>query len=467
MIEKIQTSYDRILIHNVRILDINKGELTEPVNVLTSSGVIREIGPELKPDQCDWVDGNGATLVPGLINCHAHILSPFLSEQKGALGTWTLRQIDRNLNNTLAAGVVCVRDMLSPIKIMNGVRQDIIKGKRNGPQILASGACLSCNGGYPEFITPMVFPVSRIIGQPKLNIEKPKTAVTMVRYLKKQGADHIKVGFTSYTRHFNDHKRMPTITDPVFDAICKSAHEVGLRVCVHHSWGEDLTRIMRHDIDSLEHLIFDREITDEEIEMLSRRGVTVCPTLTVTDSMARFEEKMGFLESEPAAEMFEPPALAHLKWISRTWLDFNNERYDASFGFWRANRKNYKLVENTARRLYAAGIPMVAGTDLGAVVAFPGEMHDEIKRLHHIGMTKLEAIRAATISAAHHVGLEDRLGSIELGKNADFFTCDGNPLEDLDALRRVRIVTRAGRWFKNKRDALPDFWPGHSVTFQN
>jgi imidazolonepropionase-like amidohydrolase len=465
MLTKVATSKEKILIKNVRVLDVIGGALSEPKNVLCGGGVIRDINADINTPDCDMIDGEGRTLMPGLIDCHAHILSPFLSEQKGFLGAWTFRQMKKNLETTLACGVVCVRDMLSTIRAMNSIREKIADGEWIGPTIFASGAVLSCSDGYPEFINPLYFPLSAAIGQPKVNITTPKQARAVVRRLKELGADHIKIGFTSYTREFDAHKRMPTITDFVFDSICKTAHEHFLKVAVHHNWSEDLVRILRHDIDTLEHLVYDRVIKDAEIELILKKGITVVPTLTISEGMARFEEKLDFLKSERAAEMFEEKPLKHLTWIAETWLNFKGESYDKAFGFWRANRKNFAGVQETARKLVAAGVPICAGTDLGAVCAFPGELPDEIKRLHNVGMSKTDAIRAATINAARMLRVEDRLGSVEPGRNSDIIIIDGNPLEDLDALRRVRVVGKNGSWFKPDHPEAPDFWLGHETIF--
>jgi len=466
MLTHVETSKEKVFLRNVRILDVKKGELGKPANVLVEGNVIRDIDATSEPAGCDTIDAQGWTLSPGLINCHAHILSPYLSSQDGIPGAWTLKQIPRNFEACIAAGVVCVKDMLSPIKIMNSFRKKIASGKLIGPDIMASGALLSCKGGYPEFINPVPFPLSAIVGEPKLHLTTAKKAEAMVRYLKSRGADHIKVGYTSYYRDYNHKRRMPTVSDEVLSTICKTAHELGLLVNVHHNWSEDLSHLLEFDIDSLEHLIFDRLITDEEIAAIKKKGVAFVPTLTVTDSMARFEEKLGYLQSDRAREMFEEPARQHLLWISSTWLEFKNESYDKAFGFWRANRNNYAVVEDTCRRIIDAGIPILAGTDLGAVVAWPGEMADELIRLNNCGMSKHDAIKSATLDAARFVGRSETLGAVEPGKHADVMLVEGNPLEDLHALRRVRLVGKSGRWFKPKHPELPDFWPGHSITFK-
>jgi len=115
--------------------------------------------------------------------------------------------------------------------------------------------------------------------------------------------------------------------------------------------------------------------------------------------------------------------------------------------------------------MQAAGIPMCAGTDTGAVCAFAGELVDEIRRLHHIGMSNLQAIQSATLNAAKLVGRENELGVVEPGKRSDVIMIEGNPLDDLTALRKIRYVGRAGFWYQPNRPEIADRWLGHSVTF--
>ncbi|HOX28357.1 MAG TPA: amidohydrolase family protein [bacterium] len=467
MLTKVETTKENVMLRDVNVLNVVDGKLTGPTNVLASGGLIREIGIRSEPPGgCDDIDAGGLTMIPGLINCHAHILSPFLSEQPPIMGPWVLRQMRRNLTSALAGGEVCVRDMLSPLKIMNSVRKKVNSGKLVGPEILAAGAVLSCKNGYPEFINPVPFPLSAMIGQPKLHLHTPEKAEAMVRYLKSCGADVAKVGYTSYQRSYTDQLRMPTIPDDALAAVCKTAHELGLKVSVHHNWAEDFDKLLDFDIDSLEHLVYDRVLTDDEVDKARKRCITFVPTLTVNDSMARFEEKLEFLKSDRAKEMFEPPAIEHLTFISSTWLDFKNESYDKAFGFWRANRKQYAGVEENCRKLYRAGLNMCAGTDLGAVVAFPGELVDELFRLRHIGMSSLEAIQSATIKAAEFVGRGAQLGTVEPGKRSDVVLLDGDPMSDFSCLRKIRMVGKNGSWFTTNHPETPSFWGRHSVTFQ-
>jgi imidazolonepropionase-like amidohydrolase len=463
MLEKLLLDNPKILLRNARVLDVERGVLTDPVHVLCENGTIRDVDCADTRDAA-VLDLQGLTLSPGLIDCHVHILSPYMTEQKGVPGLWTFKQMDRNCIATVAAGVVCVCDMLSPIKILNRQKRKILSGAVAGPEIIASGGIFSCEGGYPEAVHPVPPLVGALVGQPKYEPKTPQEAARMVEYLYHQGARIIKVGYTRLSRMLVDGRTLPAIADDVLHGLCRAAHRYGLTVRVHHNWSEDMHHLLTFDIDALEHGVYDRDLLDDEIEKVRDSGVTVCPTLTINDSQARFEEKIGFLQSERAKEFFEQPALDNLRFVCSTWTDFSAADYSGSFGYTRANRYCYAAEERNTANLLQAGVPMVAGTDIGAVVAWPGELADELLRLESIGMSKLEAIRAATSRAAEFVARPD-LGMVKPGRTASFTVIEGNPLEDLRAYRKVRYTCVRGGWFKTLHESLPDFWPGHEVLF--
>lgn len=467
MLNTIETRKEKVLLKNVRILDVRAGALTAQANVLTRKGMIVDLDARGDAPDCDVIECDGLTLSPGLIDCHCHILSPFIAEQKGIPGAWALRQIHRNFAATLACGVVCVRDMLSPIKIMNHYRRAIDAGHIVGPRILAAGPIFSVRGGYPEFIEPLPGIVAAFTGQPKLHIETPRQATDAIRDLHRQGINLVKVAYTALNVWMEYDKPLPTISPEVFDAICETAHALELKVGVHHFCTDDLTEILRHDVDTIEHLPFDREFTPDELELFKRRGATVVPTLTMTDCAIRYEEKAEFLNSAQASTMFDPYVLEYLKRLAATWLDFSDPEYLKSFGASRGMRSTYYPTFRNATLLHEAGIKFCAGTDMGAVTSFPGETADEVKRLHHIGLSRLDAMRAATLNAAELLGIGDRLGAIEPGMCADVIMIQGNPLEDIDAISRIRMVGKGGRWYKTKYPELPDFWPGFGLIMDS
>lgn len=462
MIEKLDISGKDVLIKDVRVLNVKSGTLGEPTNVLVKDGTILKIDAKDSTEAYGSISADGMTLLPGMMDCHCHILSPFLSEQKGIPGAWALKQAVRNMEATLASGTVYVRDLLSPIKVMNGFRKKIARGLIHGPKITAAGAVLSCKDGYPEFIKPVPFPLSAIVGQPKMNLPTPEKAAAMVRYQHKLGSGVSKIGYTSKMRDLTD---MPAVGKEIIDAICHASHELGMKVSVHHNWSDDFHKIIQSPVDSLEHMVNDRLLEDHEIQLLIDKGITVVPTLTVGDGMARFDQKLAFLQSQRAKELFEEPALEHLLGISSTWLNFANERYHKVFGIWRANKELYSNTLKNTASMYRMGVKMCTGTDIGAVVAFPGEMADELLRLTKVGFSNIDAIRAATINAAELFGVSKDAGTVEPGKLADVFIVDGNPLEDITALRKVRFVGKSGSWYRPFHYEIPDTYQGFSRYF--
>ena len=435
-LESMEVTPGKATLRDVHVVDVVRGQSTGPLNVVVDDGRILDVGGA--PQGAD-IPAQGLYLTPGLIDCHSHILSPFLTKQEGFLGAWTMRQIGRNLRTNLASGVVLVQDMLSPIRIMNKVRWLLERGTLKGPTIRASGAILSCTGGYPEFIFPIPWPLGGLIGSPKYHLESPAEAKHFVNYLVKCGADHMKVGYTSRPRDF-DGPPMPVIKREVLQAVCDTAHQLGLKVAVHHNWSCDIEPILECDVDSLEHQCNDQVITDEHLALIKKKGVAVTPTLTVGHNMSYFDQKTEFMRSQAARELFEPQAVEHLSFVADTWLDRSETSYDDVFGYWRANHEVYDRATQTTGRLHAAGVPLLCGTDFGAVTAYSGETSDEVRRMAMHGMGNIEALRAATIRAAEHIGVQADYGSIDTGKRADFFVVEGNPLEDITALRNVRMV---------------------------
>lgn len=454
-LEQLPMKSNKVVLHDVNVVDADNGAIIAGTDVAVENGRIADVGA--RPAGFAEIPGNGLFLVPGLIDAHAHILSPFLTKQEGFLGAWTMRQIGRNLRSNLAAGVVLVRDMLSPIRIMNKVRWLLERGTLYGPDILASGAILSCAGGYPEFIFPIPQPLAGIIGSPKYHLKSPMHASAMVRYLKKCGADHIKVGYTSRPRTYVG-PLMPVVSREILDAICTTAHECDLKVSVHHNWSDDILPILEANVDSLEHQSNNGIISDNELARIKETGVTIIPTLTVTHNMSYFDKKTNFMRSAAAAELFEPEAVKHLTFVADTWLDENETSYHDVFGFWRANPAAYENAKKNAAKLFEAGVPILAGTDFGAVVAYCGELTDEIHRLTLIGMSNAQAIAAATSRAAEFMRVDKEYGSITPGKKADFFLVQGNPIEDITTLHNVRVIAKNGRWFKPAGDTTTPMW---------
>ncbi len=466
MIENYSFPEDSVVLRNAHYLDVVEGVLRGPDDILVENGLILDMAPNISHERRKVIDCSGLTVSPGLIDCHCHILSPYITEQKGFPGFWAVAQMRLNAECALAAGIVCVRDMLSPFKVVSNFRRRCASGRIKGPDVLISGGIFSTHGGYPQALKPLPPKLAAILGQAKYEPQSPEEAATLARALISSGADHVKLGYTSRSRRYTDGVRTPVIADDIFLAVCAEARKAGRKTSVHHNFADDFNQLLKLRPDSLEHVVYDRDLTDGEISTLKRSGIVMVPTLTINDSQARFEEKIGFLKSDVSKNYLDPHAHEHLMYVCSTWTDFNGESYTESMGYPRANRSVYATIERNASRMVAAGIPMLAGTDFGAVVTWPGELIDELLRLEHVGMTRAAAIRAATSDAASFVGRND-IGSVTPGKKAYFTIIEGNPFDNLDDYRNVRYVSKGVRWYRPTQKRVPDFWPGRSVLFHD
>ncbi len=458
LIVSVERRSTRLLLRHARVLDLDRGTRSEPMDVLVQGPRILDLDPGRQPAGTQELGCEGMTLMPGLIDCHVHILSFFGTGAEPFTPFTNIRQYRRNLRATLAAGVVCVRDLGDPFGIIKMVRRNIARGKLPGPRILSSGPILTCPGGYPEYLAPVNRALALVSGQLRVELGSPEEGVATVRRLARQGVDLIKLGYASTDARFDQGHPLPVLPDATIRAVCEAAHDLGLAVSMHHSDGDDLAACLRAPVDSLEHVIFDRDLEEDEARAFAASGIVNVPTMTVQENLVRFGDKRAFLHSPRAAELFEPVVLDRLRHIAACW-GARAPAFNASvLGWTRNNRQRLAGIYRSLERMVQAGVPMCTGTDMGALVVFPGELPDELLRLEAAGLPRIEALRAATSHAARLLGLEDELGAVAPGMAADLLLVDGDPTADLHALQRPRLVGCGGRWYRPTHPQLPDLW---------
>jgi imidazolonepropionase-like amidohydrolase len=321
---------------------------------------------------------SGATIMPGFINTHVHITG--LSDDQ--LRRWT------------RTGVTTMRDLAGPLAELAATRDRFrAAGDPSLPRLLVAGPIVSVAGGYPFAVREQAL---RVEG---LAVRDAADARATIAALADAGADVIKMAVSGRTDvHWQE------LTDEEIAAITSTAHARGLRVSAHVDRVVALRRAVLNGIDDAAHSPRDR-VPDEVFALMVERGVSMSPTISVYEALAR------------------------------------QRGTDAA---WR--RAMLPVMYDNLRRFVAAGGILALGDDYGGVPGMPAGMPmAELRHWQAAGLSPQQIIEASTRGSARAAGLEADLGTVEVGKVADLLVVEGDPLADLGALGRPLLVVHNGQ----------------------
>jgi len=371
--------------------------------VVEGKSITAVLGPDDKNWPADAVtyDVAGKTIMPGLIDLHAHLT--FLEPAESHLystahlsGAESAMRGVRRMGIHLQAGVTSVRDLASHGDTPFVLKRAQAAGQVAGPRIFTAGQLITQTGGHAALH-------AMVPGYPEKPNDNPNSMVRIasgpqewreaVRIQFAKGADLIKLA-SEYTQE--------EIT-----AAVDEAHSLGLPVTVD-SETQYIDMAIKAGVDSIEHPL---PRSDAAIALMAKRGIASVPTLVAYRIIMRG---------------------------SGGYFGSTSRRFEL----------NESVNETMAAKMRRAGVKMGIGLDVVALAGtgfLPGSYIDELESFHRIGFTKSEALVAATKASAEIMHMGDRLGTIEVGKLADIIVVDGNPDEDFGALRKVRTVFVNGR----------------------
>lgn len=357
------------------------------------------------------IDLKTRTVTPGWIDSHVHLSHE--TSRNNYLENFTLNDVDyayRSVvyaDRTLMAGFTTVRDAGGPIVI--SLKKAINQGLIPGPRIFAAGTPIGSTGSHTD---PTNGYRSDLMGDPGTRegiANGVDECMKAVRQRYKDGSDVIKIMATGGVLDISTNGSGAQFTEEEMRAIVQTANDYGLKVMAHAHGAEGIKRALRAGVISIEHGTF---MDDECIELFKKTGAWYVPTIIAGISTA----------DSAKIPNYYPPS------VTKKALEIGPK------------------IQATFARAYKAGVKIAFGTDAG--VYKHGKNWLEFTYMIQAGMPPMEAIKAATISAAELLGVKDQLGSIEAGKIADVVAVDGDPLKDPQAFGRVVFVMKDGVVYK-------------------
>jgi imidazolonepropionase-like amidohydrolase len=393
-----------IVLHAARLLDIESGKFITPGEVLVEGERITQAGSTVThPAGAESIDLGDRTLMPGLIDVHVHL---FLHPGAEDLQTVQESVPERTILATLAArddlmaGFTAERDMgtegagSADTAVRNAINQGLIPG----PRLRISGNAVSILGGHEDAIG--YNPAQQVMSNATY-ANNAMELVSVIRQQFKEGADFIKIYETGRDAFRDGRFSTPyQYTEAEMKAAVDEAARVGKRVAVHATGEPGTLYAARAGVASIDHA---DQLSDETMRLMREKQIFAVPTFTIFEYFA----------GHPAT-----PAQGERE---RQIIAFHADEF---------------------RKQLAAGVPIAAGSDVGP---FPhGTQAREYELMVKYGMAPLAALQAGILNGAKLLGWESQIGALKSGYFADLIAVEGDPLQDISALKKVTFVMKNG-----------------------
>ena len=396
-------------ITNVRIFD-GETEISERILVIKGAN-IQSVGGEV-PSGAMVIDGQGATLIPGLIDAHVH------TDMDG-------------LRDALKFGVTTELEMMGR---WSARQRKKISEQNDIADLRSPGMGVTAKGGHPTQYASKNWFFRMFVRFFFPSVETSEEAVKHVKKEVSKGADYIKIFIEDGT--CVGFPGLPTLTDDVVKAAIDEAHRHAKLTIAHVTTFDATEQAINAGIDGLGHLFFDRAHTPEIIDKIASSGAFVIPTLvTISSALGNSAATLAADERVKAR-------------LSEEWLNSLARSMNVY------PQGNLEDVYSTIRALHAAGVDILAGSDVSEPMpalgglAHGASLHHELQLLVAAGLEPIDALRAATSVPARRFGLTDR-GRIISGAIADLVLVDDNPLDDISNTLSIRSVWHRGVQLQN------------------
>ena len=396
-----------ILLRPARVFD--GMESHDGWTVLVRGEKIDRVGPAAQvgtPSGARVIELPGATVLPGLIDAHSHLLlhpyneTPWNDQVPHEALALRVARATNHLRATLDAGFTTLRDLgtegadYADVGLKQAVNQGIIPG----PRLIVVTRAIVATGSY----APKGFDPRWDVPQGAEEADGVEQLTRVVRSQIARGADWIKV-YADYRWGPNGEAR-PTFSVNELTAIVETARSSGRPVTVHATTAEGMRRAAMAGVETIEH---GDDGTPEVFRLMALKKIALCPTVAAGDAILQYRGWRKGVDPEPPAIL--------------------------------AKRASLKAA-------LAAGVTICNGSDVG--VFAHGDNARELEILVDYGMTPVQALRAATSTDARVLHMEDRIGAVAPGLLADLIAVDGDPTREIAALRRVTLVIKGGTVYR-------------------
>ncbi|MCF6405836.1 amidohydrolase family protein [Chitinophaga filiformis] len=407
------------IIKDITLIDGSGAEARSHVSLVINEDTIAAIlpaGTNYPVKGAEEIAGQGMTVMPLLVNGHAHV--GLLNGTTIAAANYTPDNVNRHLMQYLEYGVGTVLS-LGTDQPAAFIYQDASRiGMLPGASFYTAGYGF----GAPKGVPPVAF------GPSILRPVNADQALQEMRRLATLKPDFVKIWVDG----------TPRMLPEIYHAIITEAHAHNIKVAAHVYYLEDARRLVDAGVDVIAHSIRDQEVDDSLIIAMKQKNVCYIPTLCIEEFGFAYATLPGWFADPFFVRSLEPGV-----WDMLKTGEYQKQQSDER----ERKMKALQIASRNLQKMDSAGIKIVMGTDSGAqpVRAIGFSEHEELLLMTAAGIPPLKVIKYATYNGAAMLGIERRTGSLAPGKKADFMVLDADPLLDIRATRSIKAIYKNGK----------------------